>query len=124
MTSLLPLIPFLVFSHLDFLRLFNDSATLSLRYSGWRVASGGWHVVISEVEGCQMNRLLILLVLHILVLHPFVVVVQAEKRDGTMTSDEESVCCVSGVGIDMGCILWQPSWSPTNIHFPWKEGEL
>jgi hypothetical protein len=112
MTSLLPLIPFLV-SHLFFLRLFNDSATLSLCCSGCMVASGGWHVVISEVEGCQTDRLLILLVFHILVLHPSFLVVQSEKRDETMTSDEESVCCVSGEGIDMGYVVWQPSWSPT-----------
>jgi hypothetical protein len=95
LTSLLPLIPFLV-SHLVFLRLFNDSTNRSLCYSGWRVASGGWHVVISEVEGCQTDRLLILLVFHILVLHPSFLVVQSEKGDGTMTSEAESVCCVSG----------------------------
>jgi hypothetical protein len=112
MTSLLPLIPFLV-SYLLFLCLFNVSATRSLCCSGWRVASGRWHVGISEVEGGQTNRLLILLVFHILVLHPSFLVVQSEKGDGTMTSDAESICCVSGEGIDMGCVLWQPSWSPT-----------
>jgi hypothetical protein len=105
-------VSFLV-SHLVFLRPFNESVTLSFCYSGCMVASGEWHVGISVVEGCQTNRLLILLVLHILVLHPFFLVVQSEKRDGTMTSDAESVCCVSGEGIDMGYVLWQPSWSPT-----------
>jgi hypothetical protein len=123
MTSLLPLIPFLVFSHLVFPCLFNESATLSLRCSGWRVASGGWHVVISEVEGCQTDRLLILLVFHIVVLHPSFLVVQSEKGDETMTSDEESICCVSGEGVDMGCVLWQPSWSPTTSISHGKEGE-
>jgi hypothetical protein len=112
MTSLLPLIPFLV-SHLLFLRLFNKSPTLSLRCSGWRVASGGWHVVISVVEGCQTDRPLILLDFHILLLHPSFLVVQSEKFDKTMTSEAESVCCVRGEGIDMGCVLWQRSWSPT-----------
>jgi hypothetical protein len=112
MTSLLPLIPFLV-AHLFFSSLFNKSVTHSLCCSGWRVASGGWHVVISEVEGCQTNRLLVLLVFHILVLHPSFLVVQSEKFDKTMTSDAESVCCVSGEGVDMEYILWQPSWSPT-----------
>jgi hypothetical protein len=122
MTSLLPLIPLLV-SHLVFLRLFNDSTTLSLRYSGWRVASGGWHVVISEVEGCQTNRLLVLLIFHILVLHPSFLVVQSEKFDETMTSDAESACCFSGEGIDMGYVLWQRSWSPTTSIPHGKEGE-
>jgi hypothetical protein len=35
------------------------------------------------------------------------------SRDRTMTSDAESVCCVSGEGIDMECVLWHQSWSPT-----------
>jgi hypothetical protein len=32
---------------------------------------------------------------------------------GTMTSDEESVCSVSGEGVDIGYVLWQRSWSRT-----------
>jgi hypothetical protein len=122
MTSSLPLIPLLV-AHLFFLRLFNKPVTLSFCCSGWRVASGGWHVGISEVEGCQTDRLLILLVFHILLLHPSFLVVQSEKFDGTMTSDAESVCCVSGEGIDIGCVLWQQSWSPTMSISHGRKGE-
>jgi hypothetical protein len=73
---------------------------------------GGWHFGISVAECCQTNRLH-LLVLHTLVLYPSFLVVQSEKRDGTITSDLESICCVSGEGADMGCVLWQRSWSPT-----------
>jgi hypothetical protein len=100
------------------------SAALPLCSSGWMVASGGWHVGVSVVEGCQTN-LLLLLVLHTLVLHPSFLVVQSEKGDRTMTSDAESVCCVSGEGIDMECVLWQRSWSSTTSisHGRKEDGE-
>jgi hypothetical protein len=52
-----------------------------------RILGGGWHVGIAVVEGCQTNRLLLLLVLHTLVLHPRFLVLQSEKGDGTMNSD-------------------------------------
>jgi hypothetical protein len=83
-----------------------------------RIWGEAWRIGISEVEGCQTDRLLVLLVLHTLVLHLSFLVVQSERRDGTMTSDAESVCCVSGEGKDMEVAAVLVT---NNINFLWKE---
>jgi uncharacterized protein YlxP (DUF503 family) len=98
MTSLLLLKSPCLLSHLVFSRVFNKASGLPLRYCGWMVASA---VAMSEVEGLQTNRLLLLLVLHTLVLHRrFSLCIPR-----MMASDAESVFVVSVVlgCIEMGC---------------------
>jgi hypothetical protein len=83
MTSKLLLPSFRIWSFRAFQQVCYSSSLL-LWMEG-RIWGGGWRIGISVVEGCQTDRLLVLLVLHTLVLHPSFLVVQSEKGDGTMT---------------------------------------